>query len=231
MGNKNEIDNYYFIDSENVPEYGMNGIEKLGKNDRVRIYYRANAPYLNIELHRKIYESPAGFEYERVELDIKNAIDVKIVEFVNDHIRTGSAKRYFIVSHDNDYDKQIAWFCSNGASVARIASVAETPAGNAANTQKNKNGEARKVSPKEKKGEEAPKVSAKEKKREDKVRTFFGQQLKDKKYKEKKEEIISAIITSKDRAELNNTLQKLYESKDVKLMMKTLKPLTNELYK
>lgn len=208
MAKKTDIRNYYFIDSENVHNYGTDGMERLGADDRVRIYYRANAAYLNIELHRKIYESPALFEYERVDLDIKNAIDVKIVEYISSHIASGNAESYYIVSNDNDYDKQITAFCSRGAKVARISCIGETP------EEKN-----------------VRKRGAKEKKCDDSIRTFVEQNLKEKKYRQKADDIVLSLKICTDRGALNNTLQKYFEGSDLKQLMKTLKPLTNELYK
>ncbi len=208
MTKKTEIRNYYFIDSENVHNYGMDGMERLGGNDRVRIYYRANAAYLNIDLHRKIYESPAVFEYEFVDLDIRNAIDVKIVEYISSQIACEAAEKFFIVSNDNDYDKQIAAFRNRGANVSRIAFIGETPS-----------------------EKSVRKKNAKEKKCGDEVRTFVEQNLKDKKYRQKREEIIEALGSCTERGALNNTLQKYFDGSDLKQLMKTLKPLTNELYK
>lgn len=208
MTKKTAIRNYYFIDSENVHNYGTDGMERLGENDRVRIYYRANAAYLNIDLHRRIYESPAAFEYEFVALDIKNAIDVKIVEYVSGQIDSETAEKYYIVSNDNDYDKQITAFRNRGANVMRIATIGEAPPEKCER-----------------------KKAAKEKKCDDAVRTFVEQNIKDKKYRQNREDIIGAIKGCTDRGALNNTLQKYFDGSDLKQLMKTLKPLTNELYK
>ena len=74
------------------------------------------------------------------------------------------------------------------------------------------------------------KTSARDKKREQQIRSFFGQNFKEKKYKEKKEQIIHAVLTSKTKIQLNNQLQKLFMGADVKIILQRLKPQIADLH-
>ncbi|MCI5604023.1 MAG: PIN domain-containing protein [Clostridiales bacterium] len=63
-------------------------------------------------------------------------------------------------------------------------------------------------------------------KKEQQIRTFFGQNFKEKIYIEHKEEIISIIINAKSKQQVNNDLLKLYANGNVvKNIYKTIKPL------
>lgn len=61
-------------------------------------------------------------------------------------------------------------------------------------------------------------------KKELQFRSFFGQTFKEKKYKDKKEKIIEAFLTSKTKTQLNSKLTKLFPGEDVKVILKRLQP-------
>jgi hypothetical protein len=61
-------------------------------------------------------------------------------------------------------------------------------------------------------------------KKELKMRTFFGENFKEKKYKDKKEQIIDAFMTSKTKTQLNSKLTKIFQGSDVKVILKRLQP-------
>lgn len=62
-------------------------------------------------------------------------------------------------------------------------------------------------------------------KREAQVRSFFGQHFKEKKYKQKKEIIIQAILKSKTKQQVNNALMKSFASEETGVIYKRLSPL------
>lgn len=206
---KYDIEKYYFIDFQNITKESLNGIEKLGKNDCVRIYYGKNAAHIPFELHVRISECEAKFEYVKVEFSIKNALDCMIIYDIRAFMGVKSVREYYIISNDTDFDNPIQTFTEAGLVISRISSVDDTPV--TTNVRKT--------------------TKTKEKKSADKVGTFFDDNFPEKKYKQKKELITAAVRESSDRGMLNNKLQKLYESGDVKVILKTLKPLTDELYK
>ncbi|MBR0185845.1 MAG: hypothetical protein IJQ24_07435, partial [Synergistaceae bacterium] len=76
----------------------------------------------------------------------------------------------------------------------------------------------------------AGETSTRDNKREQQIRSFFGQNFKEKKYKEKKEQIIHAALTSKTKMQLNNQLQKLFVGADVKIILQRLKPQIADLH-
>ena len=218
MAKKYDIENYYFIDFENVTKDGLNGIENLGVNDRVRVYYGKNAAHIPFDLHLKIVGCAAQFEYEKVEFAIKNALDCMILYDIRAYAGVKSVKNYFIVSKDSDFDEPIKTFRSLGLNIHKINSVGETPS---AASQAKKDGSDTK------KETAAAKKVQKEKKREDELRVIFDNELKDKKYKENKVEIFNAVLGSKTKIELNNKLQKIFSSSEVKEILKKLKPFVD----
>ena len=66
-------------------------------------------------------------------------------------------------------------------------------------------------------------------KREAQVRSFFGQHFKEKKYKQKKEIIIQAILKSKTKQQVNNALMKSLASEETGVIYKRLSPLLASL--
>lgn len=78
---------------------------------------------------------------------------------------------------------------------------------------------------------EAPSVQKTDpkKKRENQIRTFFGQNFKDKKYTDHKEEIIKIILNAKTRQQINNALQKIFSGSQVKHINSVIKPLIKDL--
>lgn len=66
-------------------------------------------------------------------------------------------------------------------------------------------------------------------KREAQVRSFFGQHFKEKKYKQKKEIIIQAILKSKTKQQVNNALMKFFASEETGVIYKRLSPLLASL--
>ncbi len=212
---KEKTENCFLVDYENVNKDGLNGIGALDSNDCVRIYYSKSAETLTFGLHRRIMASKAVFEYVKLDLPIKNAIDCRILFDLEDFGKLHRARNYYIVSKDSDFDRSIEIFRSSGINVSKISEICKYREKDAVKEQ------------------EVPadtgEKPADDRKRELQVRTFFGQHFKDRKYKEKKEQIIAAILGSQNKVQLNNSLSKLYEGAVVKVMLKELKPLIADL--
>lgn len=80
----------------------------------------------------------------------------------------------------------------------------------------------------------SPKTTSKQKKskpdkRESQIRSFFGQHFKEKKYQQKKEVIIQAVLKSKTKQQVNNTLMKSFTSEDTGVIYKRLAPLLKSI--
>ncbi len=208
------IENYFFIDYENVNKDGLNGVSSLSENDTVRIYYSSNADTLTFGLHRRIVASKAVFEFVKVDIPIKNAIDCKLLFDMEESAKSKTAQTYYIVSKDTDFDKPIEMIKKKGVNVFKITEICNYK-------EKKPDDNSVEIVPSQK--------NEKEKKRENQTRTFFGQHFKEVIYKEKKEEIITIILESKNKVELNNRLQKLYPGSVVKKIMTELKPLIKDL--
>ncbi|MBQ5365914.1 MAG: hypothetical protein IIU43_00365, partial [Thermoguttaceae bacterium] len=77
-----------------------------------------------------------------------------------------------------------------------------------------------------------PKTNSKKKqpdKREQQIRCFFGQNFKEEKYKQKKEQIIQAVLSSKTKQQVNCALQKTFPSEETSVIYKRLLPLFKSL--
>lgn len=66
-------------------------------------------------------------------------------------------------------------------------------------------------------------------KREQQLRSFFGENFKEKKYKSNRETIITAVLESETKTALNNTLMKYFPGEEVKVIYKRLKPFLKEM--
>lgn len=207
---------YFLVDYENVNRDGMNGIVKLAAEDCVRIYYSEAAATLTFGLHRRINASRANFDYIKVEIPIKNAVDCQILFDIRDIAKVNRTAEFFIVSKDTDFDNAISDFRGHGLKVAKIPEICKPEAAVPPSTQ--------------------PKTTVKIQtknsamtKREAQVRSFFGQHIQDKPYTTRKEEIIRAVLEAKTKQQLNVNLTKLYPSKTAGMLYQKLKPLMDSL--
>ena len=118
------FDNYFFVDFENVKRSGLEGMEQLGSNDCVRIYYGLS-DRLPFELHKKMLMSDADFEYVEIELPIKNALDCRLLFDIEDFSKFDIAENYYIVSNDTDYDNTVKLFSGKGLNICKISKISE----------------------------------------------------------------------------------------------------------
>lgn len=214
---KNAFKRYFLIDYENVNRDGLNGITKLSEDDCVRIYYSNTAETLTFGLHRRINESRAHFDYIKVQMPIKNAVDCLILFDIRDLTKKNRNAEYFIVSKDADFDRAIEEFTVRNLKVKKVLEICKREE-TVCKTQPKKE---QLPPPHQKKT-----TNAKDRK-EAQVRSFFGKYLKD--FSDKKEEIIQIILDSKTKQQVNNGLMKLYSNEMVSNMLKVLKPLINDL--
>ena len=210
-----EYKRYFFVDYENVNRDGLNGITKLTETDCVRIYYSDAAETLTFGLHRRINASKAHFDYIKVQIPIKNAVDCQILFDIRDFAKEQRETEYFIVSKDSDFNQAVEAFKANQLKVKKVEEIcklAENQKG-ASNSSKTKN-----------------KSTLSEKnKQETQIRYFFGQHFKEKEYTEKKEEIVQLLLKSKTRQQINNGLLKIFSNEKVGVIYKRLKPLIKDL--
>ena len=66
-------------------------------------------------------------------------------------------------------------------------------------------------------------------KREAQVRSFFGRNFKEYKYKQHKEQIIQAVLQSECKLQVNNRLMKVFSSEETSIVYKRLAPLIKDM--
>ena len=195
---------FFLVDYENVNRDGMNGVTKLTEEDCVRIYYSESAETLTFGLHRRINASKAHFDYIKVQMPIKNAVDCQILFDIRDLSKENRQAEYFIVSKDSDFDRAVEDFKGRKIKVKKVEEICKLTEKKVAN-------------------------SAPKEKREAQIRSFWGQHFKKKIYVERKEEVIELLLKAKTKQEINNGLLKHFSNETVSAMLKTLEPLIKDL--
>ncbi|MEE0266324.1 MAG: PIN domain-containing protein [Acutalibacteraceae bacterium] len=216
------FERYFLIDYENVNRDGLAGVTKLKKQDCVRIYYSASAETLTFGLHRRINASNAHFDYIKVQIPIKNAVDCQILFDIRDLAKENRMAEYFIISRDSDFDAAIKNFESRNLKVKKIEKICEL------STSKND------IVKKANSNQSIVAVSksspfAQNSDREAQIRAFFERHYKKNKYSEHKESIIELLINAKTKKDINNGLLKYFDSSIVNDMMSRLSLLIKDL--
>ncbi len=104
----------YLIDFENVTSAGISGVQKLTKEDRVYIFYTANAANMSFAAHLNLLSSPAEIIYYNVSSGGKNALDFQLSSFLGYLISQGRDKQFYIVSGDRGYEHVKAFWELSG---------------------------------------------------------------------------------------------------------------------
>ncbi len=94
----------YLVDFENVTSAGISGVQKLTKEDRVYIFYTANAANMSFAAHLNLLSSPAEIIYYNVSSGGKNALDFQLSSFLGYLISQGQDKQFYIISNDRGYE-------------------------------------------------------------------------------------------------------------------------------
>lgn len=97
--------NYFLVDYENVNVSGLDGIAKLTEGDSIIIFYSENANTLTFGMHRRINESKADIQFQKVAVNEKNALDFQLCSYLGFLIHDTMTKEnnYFVVSNDSSY--------------------------------------------------------------------------------------------------------------------------------
>lgn len=215
---------YFMVDYENVNRDGLNGVTKLTKEDCVRIYYSEAAETLTFGLHRRINVSKAHFDYIKVQMPIKNAVDCQILFDIRDLSKENRQAEYFIVSKDSDFDKAVDDFKARKLKVKKVEEICKLSEKKSGITKKTT-----KSSPNTTNTIKKITSSPNKDKREAQIRSFFGRHFKKKMYVDRKEDIIELLINAKTKQEVNNGLLKHFANETVSGMLKTLEPLIKDL--
>ena len=136
--------NYFLIDYENVNVAGLKGIDKLTAEDTVIIFYSENANTLTFGMHKKINESNAEIQFQKVAVNEKNALDFQLCSYLGFLIRdtmiddTNGKNFYYIVSNDNGYSVLPKYWKKFNANVQLVSNLAKNEVIITAPTQENK---------------------------------------------------------------------------------------------
>lgn len=114
---------FYLVDFENVKKDGLDGIHKLGEEDKVCILYSKNADSITFEQHKRIMESKAEIELCKVDVGSKNALDFQLATQLGFLIANKAADSYYIVSKDKGFEILSGYWKSRGVSVTLIADI------------------------------------------------------------------------------------------------------------
>ena len=114
---------YYLVDFENVKKDGLDGIHRLGEDDKVCIFYSKNADSITFDQHRRIIESKAAIEFCKVEVGSKNALDFQLATQLGYLIANQTADTYYIVSKDKGFEILSGYWKNRSVSVTLIADI------------------------------------------------------------------------------------------------------------
>ena len=201
---------HYYVDFENVACAGLKGIANLKDSDTVTIYY-SNNPNLDIETVKLLLNCKAEVQFEKLadeikSMNIKNALDVIILNDISRIIINKPKEMFAVISNDSGYDTMIQKFCQEGKKITRASCISKAPS-NVANP---------------------PVVKATKSKidnssliDEQAIINLFSGDLKE--FFSYRHIIVDVVKKSKTRCEINNSLNKQFGQKSSKLM-KGLKP-------
>lgn len=105
----------YLIDYENVYTDGLDGIEKLTKEDFLYLFYSQNRYNVTFDYLKKIESCQAQIQLIEVNTGnknatIKNALDIQLMMFAGYVIGIQQSKQFYIISKDNDFKLGIDFF-------------------------------------------------------------------------------------------------------------------------
>lgn len=128
----------YLVDFENVNGEGLSGIERLGPDDVVTIFYSKNASTISFEMHQALNESKAQIDYLKVVSGTKNALDFQLVSYLGYLMALKPDATYYLVTKDKGYNAVVDFWKDAKKNVSLIANLKKV-------TVEQENNEIRKV--------------------------------------------------------------------------------------
>ena len=203
--------------------------------------------YWEAELKRLAVKAEQQFDYATH----KNATDIALVVDAMQLLHKSIYDAFVIVSSDSDFTPLAIALRESGAYVMGVGEV-QTPVsfryscdefiylenigeGEESDSQPDSLTAAEEKIKQKKiaaaKKAEAKKQAAKEaaEKKEAELRKFFAIHFKKQIYKDKKEEIIRAVLTSKTKQQVNNNLMKHFDGKELSTIYRKFEPYVKEL--
>ena len=197
---------YFLIDYENVNVSGFDGLSSLTENDVVILFYSENAHTLTFGLHKRINETKANIEFQKVSVETKNALDFQLCSYLGFLIRDKMSNEteknsYYIVSNDQGYSILPDYWKKRGIDVIIVSNLKK-------DVVKTNQPIKQQV---------IPQTNDKDSELNLKLKTVLTN-------KEDIAEAIKIINTSKTKVEVNNNLCKKFQTKGGTIY-KAIKPL------
>ena len=92
----------YFIDFENVRGAGLDGVENLGKHDKVFVLFGGKDSTLKVTQVQNILASPASVKFIKVATGKHDALDFQLVALLFMNMK--KKREYYIISKDTGFD-------------------------------------------------------------------------------------------------------------------------------
>ena len=116
-----------YVDYENVSLKGLDGIEKLTKDDVVKIFIGSQSAKLSMKDADRIFNSEAEVELIKNTYIGKNALDFIIMVHMGYDIAKETDKKFFVISKDKGYDPAIHEMRHfSGSTIYRRQEISET---------------------------------------------------------------------------------------------------------
>ncbi len=116
--------NIYFIDYENTKVHGLCGLEKLGRFDKVIIFYSENAQSITIECMKSINATKAKVQLEQAEIGRHDFLDFQLSSYLGYMVKKHPHSNFFIVSEDKGYECLTDFWKKKGVTVNLIPNIA-----------------------------------------------------------------------------------------------------------
>ncbi len=114
----------FYIDFENVSQFGLKGVLKLTKQDMVRIFLGPKCSKMSLIDADTIFHCDATVELITNDQIGKNALDFIIMVHLGYDIAKKSGQAFYIISNDKGYDPAISEMKSmTGAVIERVPDV------------------------------------------------------------------------------------------------------------
>lgn len=129
----------YLIDTENVKSEWKSVLDKLGKKDKLLIFYTENSPNVSFADFSNLVNYP--FRYDMIPCYLgKNGLDFQLVSWLGYLLRRHPLWDYVILSNDTGYDAVVYFWSGKGKKVSRLSteSLHGEKAGHAGKTKKNR---------------------------------------------------------------------------------------------
>lgn len=95
----------FLVDFENVKSKGLVGIDQLGSDDHVVIFYSENSDTISFDMHCSVMRAAASVEYMKVNVGGKNALDFQLSTLLGYMVAQQNNSHIFIISNDKGFDK------------------------------------------------------------------------------------------------------------------------------